>query len=231
MNRSYVHVIGAGGHAKVVVRALRDLGFTVAAVFDDDPQRWGTELLGCPVYGPIERIRWRPETPAVIAIGQNELRQRIAAAYDLEWATVVHPSALVDPTVELGPGTVVLQRAVIQADSRIGTHAIVNTAATVDHDCTLGDFVHVAPGAHLAGGVTLGAGVLMGIGAVAVPGTTIGAGTVVGAGAAVVADLPANVVARGVPARVARRIALESPRKPARQISPAESLAAESRAA
>ncbi len=216
MMRGEVQVIGGGGHAKVVVRALLDLGCAVRAVFDDDPRRWGTELLGCPVCGPIERIRWQAEVPTVIAIGQNELRQRIAAAYDLDWATVVHPSALVDPTVELGPGSVVLQRAVIQADSRIGSHAIVNTAATVDHDCLLGDFVHVAPGTHLAGGVTLGPGVLLGIGAVAVPGAVIGEGTVVGAGAAVVGALPAHVVAHGVPARVARlRERISPPTPPA----------------
>ena len=43
-------------------------------------------------------------------------------------------------------------------------------------------------------------------GAIVCPGVEIGADTVVGAGAVVVRDLPAGVVAGGVPARVLREI-------------------------
>ncbi|MEU5841939.1 sugar O-acetyltransferase [Rhodococcus sp. NPDC047139] len=48
--------------------------------------------------------------------------------------------------------------------------------------------------------VWLGGGVIVG------PGVTIGENTVVGAGAVVTRDLPSNVVAVGVPARVTRRL-------------------------
>ena len=46
----------------------------------------------------------------------------------------------------------------------------------------------------------------MGGGAIVCPGVTIGEDTVVGAGAVVTRDLPAGVVAAGVPARVLREI-------------------------
>ena len=45
----------------------------------------------------------------------------------------------------------------------------------------------------------------LGGGAIVCPGVTIGADTVVGAGAVVTRDLPAGVVAAGVPARVIRQ--------------------------
>jgi sugar O-acyltransferase (sialic acid O-acetyltransferase NeuD family) len=204
MRKKPIQVIGAGGHAKVVVRTLLELGYAVQAIFDDDARRWGTQLLGCPIRGPVERIETNSRIPAIIAIGDNSRRQAIAERYRLSWATVVHPSAFVDPTVELGAGSVVLHRAVLQTDCRIGNHAIVNTAATVDHDCVVGDYAHLAPGTHLAGAVTIGDRVLLGIGAVVAPGERIGEGTVVGAGAAVASDLPPGVVACGVPARVTR---------------------------
>ncbi len=198
-----VYVIGAGGHGKVVVRLLRELGYSVAAVFDDDPRHWQEPLLGVPVLGPVARIEEHPRRPAVIAVGDNAARRRIAQRHSLDWLTAVHPSAIVDFLVCLGRGTVVLPRAVVQVDSCLGDHVIVNTAATVDHDCRIGDYVHLAPGSHMAGGVSIGEGVLVGIGAVAIPGITIGAHTTVGAGAAAVSDLPAGVVAVGVPARIA----------------------------
>lgn len=55
--------------------------------------------------------------------------------------------------------------------------------------------------------VTIGDNVWLGAGAIVCPGVTIGDDTVVGAGAVVASDLPAGVLAVGVPARVQREIA------------------------
>jgi maltose O-acetyltransferase len=54
--------------------------------------------------------------------------------------------------------------------------------------------------------ITLGDNVWLGAGVVVCPGVTIGDDTVVGAGSVVTRDLPAGVVAFGVPARVRRPI-------------------------
>lgn len=54
--------------------------------------------------------------------------------------------------------------------------------------------------------ITLGDNVWLGAGVIVCPGVTIGDDTVVGAGAVVTRDLPAGVVAAGVPARVTRTV-------------------------
>jgi maltose O-acetyltransferase len=54
--------------------------------------------------------------------------------------------------------------------------------------------------------IVIGDNVWLGGGVIVCPGVTIGADTVVGAGAVVTRDLPAGVVAAGVPARVTREI-------------------------
>ena len=198
-------VIGAGGHAKMVISTALAAGFEIVQVLDDNPQRWGQTILGAPIIGPVANAQKSRATPAVIAIGDGAIRQRIAAAFDLNWATVAHPFSYVDPTAVLGPGTVIAAGAVVQPGSVVGAHCVINTAASIDHDCRLGDFVTTGPGVHLAGGVTIGDGVLLGVGACAKPYCRIGSRTIVGAGAAVVSDLPDDVVAFGVPARVQPR--------------------------
>lgn len=201
MSRPSVYLIGAGGHAKVVLHSLRRAEIHVEAVFDDRPELWGSRLGDAPVLGPIEQIAEMPSRPTVVAIGDNLCRRTIAERWNLDWFTLIDPQAVVMPDAELGPGTVVFPAAIVQTGACLGRHVIVNNAATVDHNCAVGDYVHLAPGVHLAGKVTIEEGAFVGIGSVVIPNVTVGAWSIVGAGSAVVRDLPSGVVAYGNPAR------------------------------
>lgn len=200
-----VVVIGAGGHGKVVVATLQAAGLKPSLVLDDDPALWGGAVLGIEIAGPTAELHRLGTRRAVLAVGGNrargDLAVDLAAGGDVEWVTAVHPAAVVDPSVSLGPGTVVFAGAIIQPDTTVGAHVIVNTAASVDHDCRLGDFVHVAPGARLAGGVEVGEGAFLGIGCRVLPGLRIGAWATVGAGATVTHDVSDGWTVVGSPAR------------------------------
>lgn len=199
-------MIGAGGHGKVVVATLTAAGYRILGLLDDEPSKWNRKVLDLPVLGAITEVEHVTLPRAVIAIGDNHSRKKVAERLkNVDWISVVHPAALVHPSVRLGAGTVVFAGAVIQADSTIGLHCIINTSASVDHDCMLGDFTHVAPGAHLGGNVELGEGVFLGIGSAVIPAKRVGHWTVVGAGGVVTAELGPNVIAVGIPARPVER--------------------------
>jgi sugar O-acyltransferase (sialic acid O-acetyltransferase NeuD family) len=203
---SEVIVLGAGGHAKVVISTLRAAGREIAAVYDDDPLTHGTRVLGVEVRGAITSLPRNHPGNAILAIGDAAQRRAIVDRHQFHWVSVIHPAAWVDPSARIGEGAIVCAGAVIQPDCRIGQHAIINTSSSVDHDCHLGDFVHIGPGARLAGGVSVADSTLLGTQSCVIPGVKIGRETTVGAGAVVVDDLPDAVVAAGCPAKVMKRL-------------------------
>ncbi len=204
MSSAPLWVVGAGGHAKVVVATARAAGRAVAALVDRRPELLGSQVMGVPVVGEDTAVPEAAEL--VLAVGDNGVRARLAARHaGRAFARLVHPRSFLAEDASVGDGTVVFAHAVLQPGARVGRHAIVNTAAVVEHDCALADLVQVASGATLAGGVAAEEGAFVGAGATVLPGVRLGAWCVVGAGAVVVRDVPAGTTVAGVPARELRR--------------------------
>lgn len=197
-----VTIIGAGGHGKVVLATAQTAGLVVEALYDDDEGRWGENVLGVQVVGPISDVP--AGTQAILALGSNVARKRLASACDLDWQILVHPRAWVHPSAKIGVGTVVFAGAIIQPGASIGEHVVVNTGASVDHDATLEHFSFLGPGARLAGAAKLSEGAFLGVNAGVLPGCSVGAWTQIGAGGIVTQNIPAHVTAVGVPAKIVR---------------------------
>ncbi len=196
-----IYVLGAGGHAAVLISTLFAKAYEVAGVYDDDPALADTDILGVPVIGRIADLPGDFRGPAAVGIGTNTIRHTIVKQFpQCEWLTLVHPHAVVAPSAVIGEGSVVFAGAIVQARAKVGKHVILNTGCSVDHDCDVADFCHVAPGGRLAGGVTLEEGAFMGIGSSVIPLKTVGAWSTVGAGGVAIHDIPPNVTAVGVPA-------------------------------
>ncbi|KAA6441744.1 acetyltransferase [Dyadobacter flavalbus] len=196
---------GAGGHAGVIAGIARDCGKTIKALFDDDLQK--TEVAGIPVTGSYNTGLFVNE-PIIIAIGNNLIRRRISSQITHCFVSLIHPSALVDKTVTIGTGTVIVHGSIIQANSQIGNHVIVNTGASIDHDCKIADYVHIAPGVILCGNVCIGESSLIGAGSCIAPNITIGKNCIVGAGSIVTKAVPEGAVVRGSSSKVIRISAL-----------------------
>jgi sugar O-acyltransferase (sialic acid O-acetyltransferase NeuD family) len=203
-------LVGAGGHAKVVIDILKKNQETIIGILDDNPNL--SFCLGYPILGKISDIsrirKQNVDYKVIIAIGDNQVREKIVKSYEeaeVNYGIAIHPSAVIDENVIINPGTVIMANVVINSSSTIGSHVILNTAATVDHDCKLSDFVHISPGVNLAGNVKVGKKVHIGIGASVIPGVTIGDTSIIGAGSTVINPIDSNVVAVGTPARIVKR--------------------------
>jgi sugar O-acyltransferase (sialic acid O-acetyltransferase NeuD family) len=196
---------GGGGHAKVVLDCIEARGDAAQGIFVDNPDL--KELLGVKVLGKYNPDHL-PEQQVIIAIGNNRIRQRLAAVVQHAFGTVIHPSALLSRYAAVGEGSVIFHNAVVQAGAAVGTHCIINTAASVDHDCRLDGFVHISPNVALSGNVHVGEGTHIGTGTSVIPGIRIGNWCVIGAGAVVTRNIPDYSVAVGVPAQIIKTLQL-----------------------
>jgi sugar O-acyltransferase (sialic acid O-acetyltransferase NeuD family) len=204
-------VYGAGGHGKVVADLLSRGEPEFVGFVDDREKLWGTMVMGFPVLGGGEWLRREARSSRIavaLGVGDNASRRWIAencTYWDAEILTMVHPRAAVSRTARVGRGSVVMANATVNAEAMVGDGVIVNSGAVVEHDVEVGEYAHVAPNAAMGGGSSIGAFSHLGIGASVLPRVRIGARTVVGAGAVVVKNLPDEVVAIGVPARIHRQ--------------------------
>jgi sugar O-acyltransferase (sialic acid O-acetyltransferase NeuD family) len=194
MEREYI-IIGASGHAKVIIEIIEALKGQVKGIQDMNPAI--TNLLGYPVSTDLPL-----NAPMIIAIGNNTIRKRIAGELRDGFATAIHPRANISTRCTVSTGTVIMAGATVNSETRIGRHCIVNTNASIDHDCIIEDFVHISPNASLAGKVTVGEGAQVGIGSTIIQGVTIGKWAVIGAGSVVIKDVPDYAVVVGVPGSI-----------------------------
>lgn len=192
-------VYGAGGHGQVVASAAIRAGRDVYGVFDDDPGKWGQQLAMTTVRQ--YDLNHAPSVPLVIALGDNALRQRVAAGVAHGFGVVVHPSAEV-AAATLAQGCQVLAGVIVNVGAEVGAHTILNSGCIVEHHVRIGSFVHVTPGAILCGACSVGDGCVVGPGAVVVKGKHVGAGSVLAAGTVVTTDVPPNSRVQGVPGQI-----------------------------
>ncbi len=191
--------------------------YEVVGYFDDFRAVGESGPGGAPIRGSFSQgIQWAAEhrCAAIIASGTRQSHVRSHLLRALEQVAVpvpclVSPQAHVSPSASLGAGCVVMPGVYVGAHTHIGALCCAYGGVTVEHDCRLGENVLLGPGVTIAGCCTIENGVFLGAGATVLPQRLVGRNTLVGAGAVVTRDLPAGVVAVGVPARVLRQTRLE----------------------
>lgn len=200
MTRRKLILLGAGGHAKVVLDALKSSGTTPDACLDPDSRLHGTSFGGVPVEGGDDHLAMHPPSLTTLALGvgiprTSALRKTLYERWRAEgyaFPPIIAASAIYSTSAVLPDGAQVLTRAVVHPGASIGKNSIINTGAIVEHDCAVGEHVHIAPGAILCGGVRVESGAFIGAGAVVLPGVRIGQDALVAAGVVVRKNLAAK---------------------------------------
>jgi sugar O-acyltransferase (sialic acid O-acetyltransferase NeuD family) len=146
----------------------------------------------------------------VLAMGTPETKRDVFSRIvnsRVSYPVLIHPSVIIESPkyVTLGGGTIVCAGSILTTNIRIGRHVLINLACTVGHQTEIGDFSSFMPTCNISGEVRIGECTFWGTGSKIINRRTVGNNVTVGAGAVVIDDLPADVTAVGVPARVIER--------------------------
>ena len=204
-----VYILGAGGYGREVLQYIWDLNATgvdieAAGFLDDDPAALRDyDDLGVDVVGGLGDERFL-RGHCVIAVGAPRLRRQwraavLAAGGSL--VSVIHPSAWVAPSAQIGAGCVVCPLAFIGVHAQLGDNVAVSPRVTVGHDAVIGEDSVLLPHTAISGAARLGQGVLCGTHTTVSPLVSVGDWAQISAGSFANKDVPARALAFGNPAR------------------------------
>ncbi|SKB93811.1 acetyltransferase [Daejeonella lutea] len=141
----------------------------------------------------------------IVGVGYNHFDVR-EALYNkfkdiIPFATIVHPSAYVDPSCIIGEGVFILPGVILDLGVIVEDNVLINTGTIVAHHSRICKNSFLAPGVSVAGLVEIGSSSFVGIGAIIKDSIKIGSQCIIGAGSLVLKDTKNQSIYYGVPAR------------------------------
>lgn len=202
-NKTSLVILGAGGGAKMCIDALNNSEeFKIVGILDDDVSL-GVNVLGIPVVGNLNSIDNLLEISIsnfIIAFGVlNNRQNRYNKFLELKdrgccFPNIIHPKAVVENSVKMGSGNVVLAGANIGSSVVLGDLNYINNNSLVSHDCTLKNNIHIAPSAVLASSIIIESHVLIGMNSTLYYGINIGENSTILNGLIINSNIENNII-------------------------------------
>ncbi len=205
-----VIVIGSGGHAKVVIDILQEMGtFEIIGVTSNSIPA-GQNFLSLKVLGDDNSILETVDKSKVkLAMGlggyrDNTLRTKVfdkMKSQGFAFINAIHPHSFISKSCKLGEAVTIFPGVVLNTETSIGNNTIIATSASVDHETIIGDHVLISAGVTIGAYSKIGNQTLLALGSKVISGLEIGENTLIASGAVVVANTIPNSQMFGVPAK------------------------------
>ena len=107
----------------------------------------------------------------IIGVGLNFSRKKIYEEItkvdkNFKFEKIVSKNTIIDSSVEIGDGTLVVSGSIINIGTKIGKHCYINTASVIEHDNNFEDFSSAGPRVVTGGNVTIGKYSYIGMGTI-----------------------------------------------------------------
>ena len=214
MNMKSVVIVGAGGFGREVLEIFKDQNkkkknWNILGFIDGNTELHGKIINNYPVLGGFDWFENHKDTSCVCAVGEPKTKKKIIEELrkrNVTFCNAIHPSVIMSEFIELGTGIIIGAGTILTVNIKIGNHVIINLNCTIGHDAVIEDYCSLMPTVKINGNNHLHEGVYVGSGTTFIHQINVGAWTTIGAGAVVVSDIPGNVLALGVPAKVHKQL-------------------------
>jgi sugar O-acyltransferase (sialic acid O-acetyltransferase NeuD family) len=213
MNKLPLIIIGSSGHAKVVIDIVEKQNIYELIGLIDPYREINDSTFSYRILGSEEVIpniyKKHNNLKIFIAIGDNynryEVKNRLVNNFpNLDFISLIHPSAQLGINVKIGIGVVIMAGVVINSNTIIEDFVIINTRSSIDHDCKICKHTSIAPGVTIGGNCIIGELSAISIGAILKHKISVGNNCLIGAGSLLINDCIDNSVMFGSPAKFIR---------------------------
>jgi sugar O-acyltransferase (sialic acid O-acetyltransferase NeuD family) len=207
-----IYIIGAGTYGEVMYELAELLDYKVEGFFDEDFSKLNTLCMGTKVIGKFSELNSNEiaRKNFIVAIGNNKVREKIMneiSEMGGNTPTLIHPTAILSPSAEIGNGVYIQANTYIWTKVKINDYCIISPNVVIAHHSTIGKGCLVSAMSAVGASINLEARVFVGMGSTIMTGLNyIGEDSIIGAGAVVVKNVEKNSVYAGVPAKKLRDI-------------------------
>lgn len=175
-------IIGAGGNAieideYIAFNNRKNRECEVIGIIDDNEASYFKYNFSAPYLGSIKDHKINEEIFYVIAIANAAYKVPIVKRFLEEKANfinIIHSTAYVSPSAELGIGVVIAPFVNLGPNTRIGDFTLINSRASIGHDTKVGKFNFVAPNVSFSGNTVIGDENLFGVNSASIPSIVVG---------------------------------------------------------
>lgn len=201
-------IVGASGFGREVLRLIENINearptWNILGFLDDNPNALDGVECEYRIIGSIQQ--WQPKDSQYLACalafpGVKKKVVELLKERGAEFATLIHPNAVVNPRSTIGEGTIITNNCSISDNAHVGFFCTI-LGSGVAHDATVGDYSTLSGKCQLNGHVECGSMVYMGCGVLVAPSVKIGDGATVGIGSVVISKVKAGTKVFGNPAK------------------------------
>lgn len=207
-----IFIIGAGTYGEAMYELAEILGYRVKGFYDEDDKKIDTMVMGVRVLDKFSNLKKDEisQKNFIVAIGNNKIRQNIMERINEcggKTPTLIHPTATISPSAEIGKGVYIQANAYIWTKVKIDDYCIISPNVVICHHTSIGKACLISNVSGIGASLKIEDRVFVGMGSTIVTGVkVIGQDSIIGAGAVVLKDLDENSVYAGVPAKKIRKI-------------------------